>query len=187
MISIFDQYGKLRPLDSDAVRAFNGVAAAAPADPRATLLELKRRHDKLAKEKVPDQAAIGAVEAEMRPAREALQKVTAAEKAQAALADADKALVGARLEFKNAIDTQQVLESTAGAAIVAWRVAQNPPSDLDARRSYIESSAAERARRIAAGLTPEITVVAPAPTCELDRVMQARGGPKTNRFRGQQR
>jgi hypothetical protein len=170
-----------------AVRAFNGIPAAAPADPRATLLELKKRHDKLAKEKVPDQVAIGAVEAEMRPAREALQKVTAAEKAQAALADADKALAEARQEYKTAVDAQRALEKSAGAAIDAWRVAQNPPSDLDARRSYIASSAAERARRIAAGLTPQPIVVAPEPKCELERVMMARGGHRTPRFRGQQR
>jgi hypothetical protein len=166
-----------------AVRAFNGIPAEAPAHPRKVLEELSKRHRVLLKEKADTRQ----IEAEMAPVRVALAAQTAREKAQAALADADKALAEARQEYKTAVDAQRALEKSAGAAIDAWRVAQNPPSDLDARRSYIESSEAERARRIAAGLTPQPIAVAPEPKCELERVMMARGGPKTNRFRGQQR
>ncbi len=104
-----------------------------------------------------------------------LKRVKVNKETQAALAEADMALVEARSELKRASDELRTLEAAAGTAINEWRKCRRRRQPTKSGASIWQGLSRERARRVAAGLSAETPKIQPAHQSELDRVFAARG------------
>jgi hypothetical protein len=91
---------------------------------------------------------------------------------------ATASLADARSEMNIANRELKELEAVSATATNVWRLCLTTPSAEENVRAYVNRSAQDRADRFAATGNAEIVAPVPAQQCELERVLQARGRTK---------